>query len=70
MMDDKQKLLGVFRDHKIFYADPHDMERAKRWGVLVHAEKGLAFYEYKGITYVAPISDPPMLQLIPGGRDP
>ena len=61
---------NVFPDPKFHVADPHDMERAKRWGVLIHAEQGLAFYVWKGVTYVAPISDPPMLQYIKGGRDP
>lgn len=53
----------------IHVADPHDLDRAKRWGTLIHAENGLAFYHYKDVTYVAPIAHPPLLQYIKGGRD-
>jgi hypothetical protein len=70
MMDDTLNIVGKVFDHKVFYADPHDMERAKRWGKLIHTEKGLAFYDWQGITYVAPLDDPPMLRFIKGGRDP
>jgi hypothetical protein len=70
MMDDILKIVGKVYDHKVFYADPHDMERAKMYGELIHAEQGLAFYIWRGITYVAPVDDPPMLRYIKGGRDP
>jgi hypothetical protein len=64
-----KKVFGYYRDQKMYFADPHDMERAKRWGELICADGGLAYYHWKGVTYVAPIADPPLLQLIKGGRD-
>jgi len=67
-MDEIPKHVGIFAGSKIYYADPHDMERAKRWGRLIHTEKGLAFYIWNNVTYVAPIDDPPMLQLLIGGK--
>jgi len=66
-MDDN-RVFGYIQDRKVFVADPHDMARAQRWGKLFHTEKGLAFYAWKGVTYVAPIDDPPMLEFIKGGR--
>ena len=68
-MDDR-KVFGNLRNQKVYYADPHDMERAKRWGRLVCTEGNLAFYYWKDVTYVAPMDDPPMLRYIKGGRDP
>lgn len=69
MMDEMSRVFGIIKNRKVFFADPHDLERAKRKGRLFHVEDGLAFYLYNGITYVTPVDDPPMLRCIDGGRD-
>lgn len=68
-MDEMSRVFGIIKNQKVFFADPHDLERAKRWGKLFHQEDGLAFYVYHGITYVTPVDDPPMLRCIDGGLD-
>ena len=70
MMDTEKPVFGYINNEKVYVADPHDMERAKRRGRLVHTENGLAFWQWKGVTYVAPIDHPPLLRFIKGGRDP
>lgn len=66
MKEDKRK---VFSRLELYQADPHDMERARRWGRMIYANDGLVFYFWQGITYVTPFNAPPMLQLIKGGVD-
>lgn len=68
-MDEMSRVFGLLNNQKLYYADPHDMERAKRWGKLIYTEKNLGFYYWKGTTYVAPLDDPPMLKFIKGGKD-
>ena len=69
-MDTEKPVFGYLNNQKVYVADPHDLERAKRRGHLVHVEKGLAFYHWNGITYVSPVDSPPMLRYIKGGRAP
>jgi len=69
-MDKERPVFGYLDNKKVYVADPHDMERAQRRGRLVHTQDGLAFYQWEGITYVAPVDNPPMLRYIKGGRDP
>lgn len=69
-MDNDKPVFGYIDNQKVFMADPHDLARAIRYGEHFHTENGLAFYLHKGVTYVAPIDNPPLLRYIKGGRDP
>jgi len=68
VMDEDRPVFGYLEKQKVFVADPHDLARAIRYGDKFHSADGLAYYFWKGITYVTPADQPPMLRYIKGGR--